>query len=333
MASLGEMFKAADYAGSTHVDAIDELRQHRQWVGYRIDVRPDKGGVLKPTKPLVNPHTGFGASHSKPDQWGTYHQAVACARRKQLPGVGFVISPDDDYTGIDLDKCRDAETGEIDQWALDVLDFEETYAEISPSGTGLRLIARGKIEKTEICHEAGVELYHSQRYLTITGQHIIETPPDIREAPHTIAYLMDRIERMKPKKVDLPVPMHTSVAATPIMASSSDGSGFFRAVNDMALARLGAWVPSVFPTARPQPGTGAYRVSSRALGRDLQEDLSLSPDGIKDFGVADMGDARLGARTAIDVLIEWGGQATPLDAARWLCDRMGVAPEALGFGA
>ena len=42
---------------------------------------------------------------------------------------------------------------------------------------------------------------------------------------------------------------------------------------------------------------GGYRVSSSDLHRELEEDLSIdkSPEGIVDFGVADMGDERAGA--------------------------------------
>lgn len=105
---------------------------------------------------------------------------------------------------------------------------------------------------------------------------------------------------------------------------------FFTAVKQMALQNIGAWVRNLFPRARPQSGTGAWRVSSKALGRDLQEDLSIAPNGIVDFGVADMGDARQGKRTAIDLVMEWGGAPDALAAARWLCEQMGVDPESLG---
>ncbi len=95
-------------------------------------------------------------------------------------------------------------------------------------------------------------------------------------------------------------------------------------MNEAALARLGQWVPGLFPRARYQPGTGGYRVSSRDLGRRLQEDLSLSPEGIVDFGVHDMGDARQGKRTPIDMVMEYGGASDAVSAARWLCDRLGM---------
>ena len=82
-------------------------------------------------------------------------------------------------------------------------------------------------------------------------------------------------------------------------AQSSEGD-FFRRVKDASLANLGSWVPKFFPGAKFQSSTGAWRVSSKGLGRALEEDLSISPLGIVDFGVHDMGDSTLaGARPSI----------------------------------
>ena len=129
---------------------------------------------------------------------GSYEQAEAMAKRRGFDGVGFVLSEDDDYTGIDLDKCRDPETGKLDLWAEDIVALNETYWEISPSGTGLRAILRGKIAKTIKNDKAHVEIYRSQRYLTITQNHIEGTPEDIRPAPITLEWLMERVEKFAP---------------------------------------------------------------------------------------------------------------------------------------
>jgi hypothetical protein len=73
------------------------------------------------------------------------------------------------------------------------------------------------------------------------------------------------------------------------------------------LADIKAWVLTLFPTAKRQ-ATGAWRVTSRDLGRDLEEDLSLHPDGIRDYG-------REESLTAIDVVLRHGTPATPLERA------------------
>jgi hypothetical protein len=72
-------------------------------------------------------------------------------------------------------------------------------------------------------------------------------------------------------------------------------------------------------------------VSSRHLGRDLEEDLSIMPSGAKDWGVRDMGEPNDGKRTAISLVLEHGSVSTAAEAAHWLCDRIGVRPEDLGW--
>ena len=114
---------------------------------------------------------------------------------------------------------------------------------------------------------------------------------------------------------------------------------FFGRVNEAALANPSAWVPSLFPAAREY--NSGYRVESVDLGRDLQEAIGISPLGIVDFGVADMGDVREGKRTPIDLVIEWGVRMfddpldapnSPYDAALWLCRCLEKDKEDFGFG-
>ena len=100
---------------------------------------------------------------------------------------------------------------------------------------------------------------------------------------------------------------------------------FFSEVNRAALADIKAWVHAIFPRARFEPGTGAWRVSSADLGRNLEEDISVHPDGIQDFGEEEV-------LTAIDLVLCHGNHhARPLEAALWLCDRLSITPASLGY--
>jgi hypothetical protein len=199
MADLGFTFNGDDYPDTGPQSALDELQGIDHWVCWKYVTRP---GASKPTKPPVSAHTGFQASHSKPSDWASYEKAVAMTARRGFAGVGFVLSENDDYTGVDLDRCRDPATEKLDLWAEDIVALGETYWEISPSGTGLRAIVRGKIEKTVKCDVAHVEIYRSLRYLTITGDHIEGTPEDIRPAPLTLEFLTDRVAQFAPKVVE-----------------------------------------------------------------------------------------------------------------------------------
>ena len=111
-----------------------------------------------------------------------------------------------------------------------------------------------------------------------------------------------------------------------------------RKLNDAAIAKYSAWVPELFPSATPSKNNG-YRVTSANLGRDLEEDLSFAPDGIKDFGVHDLDDPLEGKRTPVQIVMEWGFEVpveeiaartntTEFEKARaWLCERLGIEPE------
>lgn len=318
----------AHFTGLPSLPALAELQSRPQWVAWKLDYRngPDK----KPTKPPVSPKSGFGASHSNPATWGTYQEALQIAVRRNLPGVGYVISADDDYTGIDLDGCVGPD-GDLEPWAKEIVDLAETYCEISPSGNGLRLIARGKIDKTVKCDPAHVEIYRDSRYLTITGSHYLGTPTGISPAPKTIAALLARVEVMRPAAPTVGSSATAMITATAPLPDRQIGSDFFSNVNTRALSCLPLWVPTILPAARFHASTGAFRVSSKSLNRDLQEDLSLAPDGIVDFGVHDMGDARDGKRTPIDICIEYGNQPDAKSAAFWLCAKLGTTPENMGW--
>ena len=102
------------------------------------------------------------------------------------------------------------------------------------------------------------------------------------------------------------------------------GGKFFSEANRAALADIKSWIRVIFPRARFESGTGAWRISSKGLGRDLEEDISVHPDGIRDFGEEQ-------PQTAIDVVLRHGHVSTPLEAALWLCDKLGLDPASLGY--
>lgn len=103
------------------------------------------------------------------------------------------------------------------------------------------------------------------------------------------------------------------------------GGEFFKAVNRAALDRLDAWVPTLFPKAREEAETKAWRVSSADLGRGLEEDLSIHPQhGGHDFGTRE-------SLSPIDVVMRFGNAGKPQAAAFMLCDAMGLDPAKLGW--
>jgi hypothetical protein len=288
--------------------ALAPLRFTPRWVSWDSRL---KGGRW--TKVPINPRTGRAASVSDPSTWGTFDEALAAIQQFHLTGVGVVLTGDDNLIGIDLDHCiSDADS--LSEIAAEIAGLAETYAEISPSGEGIRLFARGKIEGALKNDALGIEVYSKGRYLTVTGNKIEEAPDEIKEAPRTLARLKEVVE-----------------TAREAWRQKSNGNGhahaagndFFGNVNALALARLDAWVPALHPTARKH-AIGAWRIPSRDLGRNLEEDLSYHPSGIADHGEEH-------GLTAIDAVLRYGGANDATRAAFWLCQYLGVEPAALGW--
>jgi hypothetical protein len=119
------------------------------------------------------------AANNDPSTWSPRAAAVDAVLAGKANGIGFVLT-DTDIGAIDLDKCRNQETGAIDAWAQTILDLApNAYKEITVSGEGLRII--GIATGAEVHRRfnlagrkgAGVELYRrATRYITISGLEI-----------------------------------------------------------------------------------------------------------------------------------------------------------------
>lgn len=155
-----------------------ELKGKPNWVCWREE--PCKGtGEL--TKPPINPHTGHYASPTDPDTWGTLQEALEARKRLRLPGIGFVLTKDSGIVAIDLDHCRNPETGDLTPMAQRTVERLKSYTEVSPSGEGLHIFVSGSLPPDGKCRIKDIELYDSARYLTVTGHRIESTPAFLEE--------------------------------------------------------------------------------------------------------------------------------------------------------
>ena len=170
--------------------ALEELQACPQWVCWRKEAR---GG--KPTKVPYGPRTGALARSDDPATWASYAEAKAARDRRpgRYDGLGYMFSGD--YTGIDLDHCVTAD-GRVDSWAQRWISQLDSYAEYSPSGTGIHVLVRGTVPRglrrkvPGAPHpEAAIELYCERRYFTITGRHVEDTPPGIEDRPDALQAL------------------------------------------------------------------------------------------------------------------------------------------------
>ena len=157
---------------------VQELKAARQWLNWRWEVTKD--GRL--TKVPYEAATGEKADTTDPRTWCDYATAKDAVLQGRFPGVGFVVTEHECLCGIDLDKCRDPETGVIAPWARREIARFNSYAEVTVSGTGIRIWVRGTKGDNERCKVttgplAGhIECYDRERFFTLSGQHIAGTP-------------------------------------------------------------------------------------------------------------------------------------------------------------
>src|SRR4051794_7753634 len=76
-----------------------------------------------------------------PKNWSDFETAVKACCVSGASGVGIALG--DGLAGVDLDKCRDPKTGELEPWAANVVKIFDSYTEISPSGTGVKIFVKG----------------------------------------------------------------------------------------------------------------------------------------------------------------------------------------------
>jgi len=89
---------------------------------------------------------GWGfASSTDPETWASFETALEYTETKHADGVGFVFTDDDPIVGVDIDDCRDPETGDVDDAALDIIGRLDSYTEVSPSGTGYHVLLTGEL--------------------------------------------------------------------------------------------------------------------------------------------------------------------------------------------
>src|SRR5215217_8096069 len=116
------------------------MKDLRQWLCWRTE---ERGGEL--TKVPYGPRTGRRGDSTGPETWASYDEAVNACTEHGYDGIGFVFTPEDDLCGVDLDKCLDPGTGEIEGWAQEIIEELDSYTEISPSGTGVHILVRGEL--------------------------------------------------------------------------------------------------------------------------------------------------------------------------------------------
>jgi primase-polymerase (primpol)-like protein len=151
------------------------IRDENQWVLWK--------NIMRHGKSTKVPFSVYGTPASSTDEstWSTYESVVMKFDERQHAGIGFVFKEGGGVAGIDLDGCRNPETGIIQEWAWKVIDRFKGYTEISPSATGVKIwitcsasVAKGinrKLAESAVSSKTpGIEIYTHGRYFAFTGK-------------------------------------------------------------------------------------------------------------------------------------------------------------------
>lgn len=179
-------------ASNSGYQVPDDLTERDQWLLWRYESR--NGKATKVPYQL----SGKPADTSDPRTWTTFDDVQSHWRRnpRRYAGLGFVFCRDDPFAGIDLDDSLD-DRGAVKPWACGIVEcFADTYMEISPSGKGLKIWARGSLPANMPGVRVGdgaIELYDHARYFTVTGLAYRGAPLQVEDHSDDLLALYQRL--------------------------------------------------------------------------------------------------------------------------------------------
>jgi hypothetical protein len=213
------------------------LRVVDQWVCWWA--KPEGERMTKvPLCPLADGN----ASSTDPKTWADFESAWNAYQDGTGDGVGFVLAKGDGLVGLDFDHVRDAATGALDPAVARAVEVLATYAEVSPSGTGVRIVGRGELPAW-FKNSGTLQAWSWGRFLTITG-HRIGDAADIEDFP------ADKLEAVlrhfcPPKEQ----PAHDEAPATPRLDIGQavgrilSGESLHDSLRDLAASLVASRVP------------------------------------------------------------------------------------------
>jgi putative DNA primase/helicase len=140
------------------------MKSSPHWILWKLEGQtPDFKGTKIPYS-AKNPYKK--ASSTNPYTWGMFGEVLPLAHLHDMSGVGYVFTEEMGIVAIDIDGC--IVNGIPTDIGNDVLSLfsGKTYIEISQSGTGYHILAKGTLKAKSF---TGIEVYTSGRYFAMTG--------------------------------------------------------------------------------------------------------------------------------------------------------------------
>ena len=145
------------------------LKQYDRWMFWKPD------GEGKKTPRSITDQKDRNIDPNNPAKWSSWDKLIAASQKYCGPGFALgSVNSGPTFAGIDLDECRDPKTGVIQEWAWKVIHTVNSYTEISPSGTGVKIFITGALREEDTKQDKvyQLEIYDRKRYFTVTGHHL-----------------------------------------------------------------------------------------------------------------------------------------------------------------
>lgn len=135
-----------------------EMKKRKRFIGWRKEEL--NGKVAKLPFSLID---GKANDWNQLERWITFNEA-----KTMNEPLGFVLVEEDRIICIDLDNA--IQEGKLTPMAKEVVEsFAGTYMEISQSGRGIHIFAKGAIPNNLNLSSRGIEIYKKNRYIALTG--------------------------------------------------------------------------------------------------------------------------------------------------------------------
>ncbi len=165
--------------------ALKPYENEQRFVVWKLVPRKD-GNFTKPPYQPQAPQ-----EHAKVDDpltWATFAIALHAYEAGACDGIGLCLRGSN-LVAFDLDHCRDPSSGAIEPAAQALIKRAKSYVEISPSQTGLRILATGSGKRTYRkqavpgANGMSVETFRRcEKYVTITGDALPEAATQLVNA-------------------------------------------------------------------------------------------------------------------------------------------------------
>ena len=159
-------------------DAIpQDMKIFRRWLCWQLqpaDPKPKKVPMSPKNGRLVN------AAVNKPENWLTFDEAISYFNRGLCSGIGFVLTNETPKVCcVDVDHCFNPDETLSDEAKSIIALCDNSWVEKSQSGTGIHVwfiddgFSGGR-------KKGNVEVYTTDRYIAMTGNHLADTAPEIK---------------------------------------------------------------------------------------------------------------------------------------------------------